>query len=484
MARSREDWRRRLAGEVAFDEAAAEAAIGAVYRASALPEPGHVLWVNGPRKAAQAVEFLRNPPRRQRLVGWAMLVFGAVAWAVFGLAILDPRAPEEPTSGLMLMAAVAAFFLARASARPLPSVPQRGGKWGDLPVVTGMVAFFSMAALLLLFQRLEVSPESPAGAGALLLAGAVGVLPGLFLLRRLRRAYRDVSPPLRVAAPGASVARRLRRAQSAARPAVESGLPRRPDGPLPLAYASAYEEAFRAEATLQHFGAGPLPRPGLETVWAVPGSVRTIDPLLFHPIPAHLDGIADAEMAAEAEREVTAEALAFADLAYRVDRLFPYRRVAVAVRPPSSIRVDGEGRPHAEEGPALSWADGSEVHAWHGRVVEPDLLDRRLPLTLSRIAREVDRDRRWVLIERYGLGRFLTDSEAPEVHSDHCGRLYRFEQRGEPLLAVRVVNHSPEPDGRFAEFWLRVPPGMRTAREAVAWTFGLSPEEYDPVAQS
>jgi hypothetical protein len=29
-----------------------------------------------------------------------------------------------------------------------------------------------------------------------------------------------------------------------------------------------------------------------------------------------------------------------------------------------------------------------------------------------------------------------------------------------------------------------VPPSMRTATEAVAWTFGLSPEEYTPLLQS
>jgi hypothetical protein len=45
---------------------------------------------------------------------------------------------------------------------------------------------------------------------------------------------------------------------------------------------------------------------------------------------------------------------------------------------------------------------------------------------------------------------------------------------------VEVINATPEPDGSRKRYWLRVPPYMRTAREAVAWTFGLSGKEYAP----
>jgi len=33
-------------------------------------------------------------------------------------------------------------------------------------------------------------------------------------------------------------------------------------------------------------------------------------------------------------------------------------------------------------------------------------------------------------------------------------------------------------------YWLRVPPDTGTAREGVAWTFGLSAEEYEPLRQT
>jgi hypothetical protein len=49
---------------------------------------------------------------------------------------------------------------------------------------------------------------------------------------------------------------------------------------------------------------------------------------------------------------------------------------------------------------------------------------------------------------------------------------------------VEVVNATPEPDGTRRVYWLRVPPGTRTAREGVAWTFGLSEDRYRPLRES
>jgi hypothetical protein len=49
---------------------------------------------------------------------------------------------------------------------------------------------------------------------------------------------------------------------------------------------------------------------------------------------------------------------------------------------------------------------------------------------------------------------------------------------------VHVVNSSPEPDGSYKEYFLRVPPTMTRARQAIAWTFGLTEEEYEPLSET
>ncbi|MCV0384784.1 MAG: hypothetical protein K5799_15285 [Erythrobacter sp.] len=50
----------------------------------------------------------------------------------------------------------------------------------------------------------------------------------------------------------------------------------------------------------------------------------------------------------------------------------------------------------------------------------------------------------------------------------------------EDIVMVEVQNATPEPDGSRKTYFLRVPPTMSTARQAVAWTFGKEAREYAP----
>jgi hypothetical protein len=89
------------------------------------------------------------------------------------------------------------------------------------------------------------------------------------------------------------------------------------------------------------------------------------------------------------------------------------------------------------------------------------------------------------MIEKYGQARYLTDSGAVEISRDDFGVLYRRELADdEALVMVKVVNSTPEPDGSFKDYFLRVPPTMTTAKEAVAWTFGMKADAYAPLAQT
>ena len=66
-------------------------------------------------------------------------------------------------------------------------------------------------------------------------------------------------------------------------------------------------------------------------------------------------------------------------------------------------------------------------------------------------------------------------------HDERYGTLWvRRIPDDEPIMIIEVVNRTREPDGRFKHYWLRVPPTMRTAREAVAWTFNVRAERYAP----
>ncbi|MFZ2099079.1 MAG: DUF6745 domain-containing protein [Oricola sp.] len=492
VAQTVKTWRDRLAARVVFDLSAAEVAIRQAYRASALPEPSQILWVKGPSEAAQAFAFLENPPRRMWRTAVAVLVLGAAAWVGLALAsagsTLAARPWTEPAIASIALATIALTFAVWPQLPVWPGRPGRGRK-GPL-ILLGAAVFSVLAGSAFAFQRLGGLPVDPIGRGAVLaLAASLGTLPGVFLGLRLRRAYAHLRRFLLELSPSASVVRRIERARAGAwAPFQRTAIGPRPDASLLQAYRSAHWEAFARQQGWLLDSGGPTRAPqGTNWVgsgWIASGVFRGLHPETFGGIPAHLDGVEDAPRAAAvAGAGANGSAQHFADLSFHVDRLYLFAAIAVAVQPPTTLALDAEGRPHAEDGPALAWADGTHLYAWHGRVVPGELLDR--PVTRSRIDRESDPERGSVLIERYGLGRYFLEAGAAEIQRDDCGRLYRLGQRlSEPILAVQVVNQTPEPDGSFREFWLRVPPTVMTARQAVAWTFGLSTADYDPVAQS
>ncbi|WP_172638880.1 DUF6745 domain-containing protein [Streptomyces tailanensis] len=164
---------------------------------------------------------------------------------------------------------------------------------------------------------------------------------------------------------------------------------------------------------------------------------------------------------------------------------WPYENVAIITERPTQLHRDEAGRLDRGDGPALAYSDGFALHAWRGLPVPGEFLDSLDTLTPEQIRNEENAELRRVMLEYYGYDRYLEESGAKPVHRDETGILWRITLPGdEDAVMVEVVNSTPEPDGTSRTYWLRVPPTTRTAREGVAWTFGLSAEEYDPLRQT
>ncbi len=120
--------------------------------------------------------------------------------------------------------------------------------------------------------------------------------------------------------------------------------------------------------------------------------------------------------------------------------------------------------------------------------MRPNLATLRERIKVSTILGEHNVEFRRALVGAYGFANFMRDAGASIIHQDEFGELYCFRFKDyeplngidEPLVMVKVTNKTPEPDGSHREYCIRVPPRMNTAREAVAWTFQMSENEYDP----
>ncbi|MDT0265163.1 hypothetical protein RM844_02545 [Streptomyces sp. DSM 44915] len=164
---------------------------------------------------------------------------------------------------------------------------------------------------------------------------------------------------------------------------------------------------------------------------------------------------------------------------------WPYERVAVLSERPTELHRDEAGRLDRSDGPALAYGDGFALYAWRGMAVSGEFFTELAALTPQRIRREANAELRRVMLEHYGYERYLSESGAEPVHRDETGVLWRIPlSDDEDVVMVEVVNSTPEPDGTFNTYWLRVPPATRTAREGVAWTFGLDAEAYAPLRQT
>jgi len=181
----------------------------------------------------------------------------------------------------------------------------------------------------------------------------------------------------------------------------------------------------------------------------------------------------------------------------QISIFFPFGDIVLCCENPLVLKRDERDRLHSAAGPALVYRDGWGIWAWHGVRVTKQAIDHPETLTIARIEAEGNAEARRVMIERMGWERFIRQAELRPLQSDDWGTLYRKDLTNdpEPLMLVKVMNSTPEADGSYKDYILRVHHELRplmegnllgepqklTALNAIASTFGLRGEEYRKV---
>ena len=156
--------------------------------------------------------------------------------------------------------------------------------------------------------------------------------------------------------------------------------------------------------------------------------------------------------------------------------LWMFEGVCVLTDPHEFLQEDDAGRLHCANGPALRYADGLEIYAWHGVNVPPAVITHPAQITPRMIKDERNSEVRRVMIERYGgLARYARDGGwtlVDETPADHpqvglrTAKLWQgdqeddFAEDGHPLpsMYLDLLNSTPEPDGTTKRYMLRVDP--------------------------
>jgi hypothetical protein len=141
---------------------------------------------------------------------------------------------------------------------------------------------------------------------------------------------------------------------------------------------------------------------------------------------------------------------------------------------PEILMVDGEHRPHRDDGPFCRWRDGAALYSVHGVRVPAWVIEQPEKLTEQHIEDETNAEVRRVMLDRFGLARWLTEtgttvvSEAPADHPIKGLRSARLLRRevadDEVIVMVDLLNSTPEPDGSTKRYQLRVDPNAYDGR--------------------
>lgn len=168
---------------------------------------------------------------------------------------------------------------------------------------------------------------------------------------------------------------------------------------------------------------------------------------------------------------------------------WPMEDAVVCTERPISISRDKEGRLHNASGPALEYADGYALFAWHGTRVPKALIMGEW--SINDILSERNTEIRRCAIEHRGWDKFIEEANlqpASEPVPDPGNAPYTiqlfdlpaeledmYEERARILLAT---NGSPERDGSRHRFGLIVPGHHNDPVAAAADLYGIPPMAY------
>lgn len=161
----------------------------------------------------------------------------------------------------------------------------------------------------------------------------------------------------------------------------------------------------------------------------------------------------------------------------------PFASVCIMIDRPVQMHLDQRGMLHNTQGPSCLYEDGLGLFSLRGIAVPQWIAEGQFDL--AKIFEVTNAEWRRVMIDRYGIERYLQESNANLISQDRFGRLFRISlgQGQDPLMMIEVINSTPEQDGTYKKYFLRVPPTMLTAQQAVAWTFSME-NDYNPIIES
>ncbi len=160
---------------------------------------------------------------------------------------------------------------------------------------------------------------------------------------------------------------------------------------------------------------------------------------------------------------------------------------------PEILTVDEQNRPHNDDGPFCRWRDGTALYSVHGVRVPGWVVEHPDRITAETIENEKNVEVRRIMIEKFGLARYVQDAQFEEldVDKDPLGQPRRLLRRDD-IVIVELTNSTIDANGSRRVYHIACESSLRpllsngelgdpqklTALNAVASTYGMRGEEY------
>ncbi|MEM6752938.1 MAG: DUF6745 domain-containing protein, partial [Cyanobacteria bacterium P01_C01_bin.38] len=169
--------------------------------------------------------------------------------------------------------------------------------------------------------------------------------------------------------------------------------------------------------------------------------------------------------------------------------IFPYRDTCIVCNRPTSLSFDEQNHLHESNGkPAIEYADGFKVYAHHGTWIPEKYVSIPSSQWKSQwLLSEENAELRRILIQSIGYNKICEELGAIELDSWNEYTLLKIENyteinnphnsrnNSEPMHLLKMTCPST---GHI--HFLRVPPDIASAREAITWiNWGVKPEEFE-----
>ena len=147
--------------------------------------------------------------------------------------------------------------------------------------------------------------------------------------------------------------------------------------------------------------------------------------------------------------------------------------LGIGVMMPEAYR-DDQKRIHRADGPAIIWGEQTQ-YWWHGVQIPADWIEKKSSIDVKLALTHENIEQRRCLAEIVGWDKILKTLKTKTLQSDEFGELLEIDLPDSPKARfVRVLC------GTGRNFCLPVPQEMKTAHEAVAWTYNLDITRYQP----